>query len=375
MNMKIESSNKIKENFKLVGKHTNKRNANTNAHIHYNNLEEEDGEDDLNYLDYENSNNLNNYSFLKFLKFDLKRKIKASDISWESEEFDINDPHFTSEDEINQNTVKEELEASKCSNEEKNIYGNGTEVNNLISAFEKMQMNNINYLKNENEQYNRNKKTNDLYYNLNINSNLNHNSAIYSSKKNVKKILIKKPQIEKLNKKTIENDEENKEKKGREKIDFEEILEEINRIKLSSDGSQNNLNFNNNFKNDKINMNEDLNFSNNAFPYRTIIYSSEILSSENISLMQNVSEINHENNISQNKKQELDNSDRNINLNDYSFSRINSVNHSYNISSFMKRASNQTIETINRNSKNGFYSKKVIKKLSKFFYIKFYNNL
>lgn len=373
-------------------------------------------EEDLNYYDYENSNNLNNYSFLKFLKFDLKRKIKASDISWESEEFDINDPKFSSdEDKLNEereDEEQEEFEVSEVSEDidvaefidncdinfkknekEYDIYqDNKFDVNvkckeekNLISTFENLNLNNFNYLKSENDSYNRSKNAKELYNNLNThnannkdthskiafneyNSNNNNekiNSPAYATKRNVDKILAKKQPQNKNNNLKI-NNENNKEKKQKqkvkkEKIDFSEILAEINRLKLSSDNSQNNLNLNKFSKKDKMIMNEELNFSNNCFPYRTMVYSSEILSSENISLMQNVSEINNENNFSGNNKRQdldiMDNSDRNINLNDYSFSRVNSVNHSYNISSFMKKASNQTIETINRNSKNGFHSK------------------
>lgn len=361
----------------------------------------------MNYYDYENSNNINNYSFLKFLKFDLKRKIKASDISWESEEFDINDPKFSSEDEnYHEESEKDENEEGEDSevfyNEKNNDLidndidfnclanknfdagRNCTEEKNLIATFENIKLNNFNYLKSENNNFNRNKNPDDLYYNTNSNKDLisigtnnvkkNNNdyddnklSPAYANKKNIDIILVNKQTKEiktknnELNKEINKSIKIKKSKEKTEKIDFSEILAEINRLKFSSDLSQNNLNFNNNSKNDKININEELNFSNNCFPYRTMVYSSELLSSENISLMQNVSEINHENNFSSNnKKQDLDNidnSDRNINLNDYSFSRINSVNHSYNISSFMKKASNQTIETINRNSKNGFYSK------------------
>jgi hypothetical protein len=337
------------------------------------------------------------------LKFDLKRKIKVSDISWESEEFDINDPQFSSEEEKNdEESEKEEIEekvnevscdinANDINNHNNNINYyinkdyinfiknsdinvNCKEENNLITTFENLQINNFNYLKSENDNYNRIINAKDLYYDVNSKKNLNKfgsniqinndlnmrlNNPPYTSKKNVHKLLVK-AKIE--NNETEENKNNGKiQKEKKEKINFNEILAEINRLKLSSDLSQNNLNFNNNLKNDKININEELNFSNNCFPYRTMVYSSELLSSENISLLQNFSEINHDNNFSGNNKNKdldnIDNSDRNINLNDYSFSRINSVNHSYNISSFMKKASNQTIETIKRNSKNGFYSK------------------
>lgn len=229
MNYKYDNVINIRENYKLVDDFDKKHKINSEE------------EEDLNYYEYENSNNLNNYSFLRFLKFDLKRKVKLSDISFESEEFDINNPYYSSE---------EEEEKNKLSNEK---------TNNEI-------------------------------------------------------------------------------------IDFDEILTEIHKL------SQNNFN-----KNEKLN--EELNFSNNCFPYKTMVYNSEMFSSENLSIMQNVSEINQENNYYNYKRPDIDNSDRNINFNEYSFSRINSVNHSYNISSIHKRASNQTIETINKNSiKNGFYS-------------------
>ncbi len=385
MNIKIENPIKIKGNYKLIN-YQNNKNANTNGNINFNNLEEEGEEreenenntDDLNIYDYENSNNLNNYSFLKFLKFDLKRKIKACDISWESEEFDINNPYFTSEDEKNEDSEKDENEVSEYSCEDIINYddihmindiqiSNYREENNLISTFENLNLNNLNYLKSDIDKYKRNKKIDLMYSDSNriSNSNLFNNQAVnlnekkkgaYSNKKNSNKILVTKSNMKDKNNKKKDNNNK------KEKIDLNEILAEVNRLKLKSDSSQNNFNFINNYKNEKININEELNFSNNCNPHKTIVYISEILSSENISLMQNVSEINHDNMVSNNnKKQEMDNSeDRNININDYSFSRINSVNHSYNISSFMKKASNQTIETINKNSKNGFYSKQII---------------
>ena len=136
----------------------------------------------------------------------------------------------------------------------------------------------------------------------------------------------------------------------------------MNKNKYFSDFSGSQKEFNNNSKNEKLNVGEDLNFSNNCFPYKTMIYSSENISSVNNSLIPNVSEINHENNFSP-KRVDFNYSDKNINLNDYSFSRINSVSHSNNISGFMKKASNKTIETINKNSKNGFFSKIFLNKI------------
>jgi len=338
-------------------------------------------EEDMEYYNnYENSNtnNINNYSFLKFLKFDLKRKIKASDISWESDEFDINDPYFSSEEENNQKTYKEgeagEDEDGEVEGAKEQEFGVSEEVYGVIEVAEQQNDNFHLNLNNLNSKEERNLIT--TFENLNLNLNLNSNNLNYLKSENVRANQANK-QIEKIKtNNTILKDKKikanKKQKQKKETINFSEILAEINRLKsLSSDTMRNhniyhNLYNNNNSKNEKMNINEELNFSNNCFPYRTMVYCSEILSSENISLMQNFSEINHENNLSAtNKKPDLDNidnsEDRNINLNDYSFSRINSVNHSYNISSFMKRASNQTIETINRNSKNGFYSKTYFK--------------
>lgn len=452
INIKQDNAINVKGNFKLIKnenfREVNLKNkiSNTNNNIHINHLEQDEGLEneadaqDINYYDYENSNNINNYSFLRFLKFDLKRKIKASDISWESEEFDINNPHFSSEDEKNSqdSSIIEEADKNFNNNEINSCedisddfnyeneklssmnlnnfnHFNKDDEKNLISTFENFNLNDVNYFRKEITDSNKKFLSRDsarnliqiaeedlenikpiaAYFDKNPKSNKNnaYSNAVAKTNKSLKTFNIntqryfnknnKKVKMQGLNNvndASFKNDKSENKKKPKlnannnksktaeqERIDFNEILAEINRMKLSSDNSQNNFNhfMNNNIsKNENININEELNFSNNIFPYKTMVYNSEILSSENLSLMQNVSEINHENNFSNNKNlkdtrkaEDLDISEKNINLNDYSFSRINSVNHSYNISSFIKRASNQTIETINRNSKNGFYSK------------------
>ena len=43
-------------------------------------------------------NDENDFDFFDFMKFDLKRKIKHKDISWDKKEFDIWNPSFTNSD-------------------------------------------------------------------------------------------------------------------------------------------------------------------------------------------------------------------------------------------------------------------------------------
>ena len=52
-------------------------------------------------------NDENDFEFFDFMKFDLKRKIKHKDISWDKKEFDIWNPSFTnSENEIEKKNKK-----------------------------------------------------------------------------------------------------------------------------------------------------------------------------------------------------------------------------------------------------------------------------
>ena len=52
-------------------------------------------------------NDENDFEFFDFMKFDLKRKIKHKDISWDKKEFDIWNPKFTSSDsEKEENKIK-----------------------------------------------------------------------------------------------------------------------------------------------------------------------------------------------------------------------------------------------------------------------------
>jgi hypothetical protein len=272
--------------------------------------------------DSENSN-INNYSFLKFLKFDLKRKVKFENISFESEDYDINDPYYTSEEE----RKLEEKENSTFTKKEKN------NLNMNISLEEK------NVTKIKVGKFSASQIKN--YPNFYDTENKTEREILSEANRNI-----------------------NFKKYNNRKIDFNEILAELNKNKYFSDFSGSQKELNNDIKNVKFhendNENEDLIFSNNCypFPYKLFNYSSENLSYDNNnSLIPNVSEINYENNLFP-KRVDFDYSEKNINLNDYSFSRINSLNHSNNISGFMKKASNKTIETINRNSKNGFFSKK-----------------
>jgi len=322
-------------NLKMIEKKeekNNQKNRNKNQN-QIQNQEEKEAENDYNDNFSENSN-LNNYSFLKFLKFDLKRKVKYEDISFESEEFDINDPYYTS-DEEKKLEEKENSKAKAKDSLETEAKNDEIYINNSFD--EKNVTTKIKVGKFSGSQI-RNFKT---YFNSE-----NKSEGEYVSENNKNR---------------------NVTKNNNKKIDFNEILAELNKNKYFSDfsGSQKEYNNQNECKSQKLNENEDLIFSNNCFPYKTIIYSSEN-SYENNSLIPNVSEINHENNFSP-KRVDFDYSEKNINLNDYSFSRINSVNHSNNISGFMKKASNKTIETINRNSKNGFFSKIIF-----LFKLKFY---
>lgn len=95
-----------------------------------------------NQISEENNSNMdsecvNNESFLKFLRFDLKRKIKWKDISWDDEEHDIYDPKFSSDEN------EDEGENYNCVNNQNyhnydsniNIQNNSiTNSNSLINA-------------------------------------------------------------------------------------------------------------------------------------------------------------------------------------------------------------------------------------------------
>jgi len=55
-------------------------------------------------------NDENDFEFFDFMKFDLKRKIKHKDISWDKKEFDIWNPSFTnSENEIEKKNKKKNI--------------------------------------------------------------------------------------------------------------------------------------------------------------------------------------------------------------------------------------------------------------------------
>ena len=112
------------------------------------------GNSDEGDIDDENRNTFanNDGSFLNFLKFDLRRKIKKEDISWESEEHDIWEPKFSDKEEVGPED-KQVIISFRQINQ--NVNENINNSNNYINKSEEI---NEKYDLNQSSDYNLKKK-------------------------------------------------------------------------------------------------------------------------------------------------------------------------------------------------------------------------
>ena len=98
INKNLLSPNKDIIRIKLmnINKNTKKKNNNNNIK-QLKIIQNKNIDNKIKKKTYE-KNDENDFDFFDFMKFDLKRKIKHKDISWDKKEFDIWNPIFTNSD-------------------------------------------------------------------------------------------------------------------------------------------------------------------------------------------------------------------------------------------------------------------------------------
>ena len=98
INKNLLSPNKDIIRIKLmnINKNTKKKNNNNNIK-QLKIIQNKNIDNKIKKKTYE-KNDENDFDFFDFMKFDLKRKIKHKDISWDKKEFDIWNPSFTNSD-------------------------------------------------------------------------------------------------------------------------------------------------------------------------------------------------------------------------------------------------------------------------------------
>ena len=98
INKNLLSPNKDIIRIKLMNINKNTKNNNNNNNIKkLKIIQNKNIDNKIKKKTYE-KNDENDFDFFDFMKFDLKRKIKHKDISWDKKEFDIWNPIFTNSD-------------------------------------------------------------------------------------------------------------------------------------------------------------------------------------------------------------------------------------------------------------------------------------
>ena len=98
INKNLLSPNKDIIRIKLMNINKNTKNKNNNNNIKkLKIIQNKNIDNKIKKKTYE-KNDENDFDFFDFMKFDLKRKIKHKDISWDKKEFDIWNPIFTNSD-------------------------------------------------------------------------------------------------------------------------------------------------------------------------------------------------------------------------------------------------------------------------------------